>query len=100
MEDLDYDVEPSKHFKDRLKMALTGDSKMGNSHDAANVIPSDLGEKMMKKAERKNKEDEKAPMYKKDPAPITSVNESVTKSNVLNEIKRMKDMVNYNKKTQ
>jgi len=100
MEDLDYDVEPSKHFKDRLKMALTGDSKMGNSHDAANVIPSDLGEKMMKKAERKNKEDEKAPMYKKDPAPITNVNESVTKSNVLNEIKRMKDMVNYNKKTQ
>jgi len=100
MEDLDYDVEPSKHFKDRLKMALTGDSKMGNSHDAANVIPSDLGEKMMKKAERKNKEDEKAPMYKKDPAPITSVNESVTKSNILNEIKRMKDMVNYNKKTQ
>lgn len=100
MEDLDYDVEPSKHFKDRLKMALTGDSKMGNSHDAANVIPSDLGEKMMKKAERKNKEDEKAPMYEKDPAPITNVNESVTKSNVLNEIKRMKDMVNYNKKTQ
>jgi hypothetical protein len=100
MEDLDYDIEPSKHFKDRLKMALTGDSKMGNSHDAANVIPSDLGEKMMKKAERKNKEDEKAPMYEKDPAPITNVNESVTKSNVLNEIKRMKDMVNYNKKTQ
>jgi hypothetical protein len=100
MEDLDYDVEPSKQFKERLKMALTGDSKMGNSHDAANVIPSDLGEKMMKKAERKNKEDEKAPMYVKDPAPVTNLNESVTKSNVLDEINRMKDMVNYNKKTQ
>lgn len=100
MEDLDYDVEPSKQFKERLKMALVGDSKMGNSQDAANVIPSKLGEKMMKKAERKDKEEDKAPMYVKDPAPVSNVNESVTKSIVLDEIKRMKDMVNYNKKTQ
>lgn len=100
MEDLNYDQEPSKQFKERLKMALTGDSKMGNSHDAANVIPSDLGEKLIKKAERKHKEEEKAPMYVKDPAPVNNVNESVTKSVVLDEIKRMKDMVNYNKKTQ
>lgn len=100
MEDLDYEYEPSKQFKERLKMALTGDSKMGNSHDAANVIPSDLGEKMIKKVERRKKEIAKAPMYQKDPAPVTELNESVSKSNVLNEIKRMKDMLNYNKKTQ
>ena len=100
MEDLDYDVEPSKQFKDRLKMSLNGDSKMGNSQDAVNVIPSKLGEKMIKKVERRKKEIAKAPMYKKDPAPVAEINESVSKSNVLNEIKRMKDMLNYNKKTQ
>lgn len=100
LEDLDYEQEPSKQFKDRLKMALTGDSKMGNSHDAANVIPSKLGEKILKKVERKDKKEDKAPMYVKDPAPVTNLNESVTKSNVLSEINRMKDMVNYNKKTQ
>jgi hypothetical protein len=100
MEDLDYEYEPSKQFKERLKMALTGDSKMGNSHDAANVIPSDLGEKMIKKVERRKKEIAKAPMYQKDAAPVTEINESVSKSNVLNEIKRMKDMLNYDKKTQ
>jgi hypothetical protein len=81
-------------------MALVGDSKMGNSHDAANVIPSDLGEKMIKKVERRKKEIAKAPMYQKDAAPVTEINESVSKSNVLNEINRMKDMLNYNKKTQ
>ena len=100
MEDLDYEYEPSKQFKDRLKMALVGDSNMGNSHDAANVIPSDLGEKMIKKVERRKKEIAKAPMYQKDAAPVTEINESVSKSNVLNEIKRMKDMLNYDKKTQ
>ena len=102
MEDLDYDVEPSKQFNERLKMSLVGDTKMGNSHDAANVIPSKLGDKIIKKVERRKKEIAKAPMYEKDPAPTRSVNESETKDNkvVLEEIKRMKEMLGYNKKTQ
>lgn len=38
MINLEYDVEPSEGFKNRLKMALEGDRKMGNSQEAANVI--------------------------------------------------------------
>ena len=85
MEDLDYDYEPSDSFKERLKMSLIGDTKMGNSHDAANVIPSKLGEKMIKKVERRKKAIEDAPMYEKDPQPVKEVNESETSQNILNE---------------
>lgn len=101
MEDLDYDYEPSDSFKERLKMSLIGDSKMGNSHDAANVIPSKLGEKMIKKVERRKKAIEDAPMYDKDPQPVKEVNESETSQNILSEeMNRMKEMLSYNKKTQ
>ena len=36
-------------FKQRLRKALDGDSTMGNSQDAANVVKSDLGKKMTSK---------------------------------------------------
>jgi hypothetical protein len=100
--DLDYDSEPSKQFKDRLKKALEGDATTGNSQEYANVIKSDLGKKLAKQAERKDKKEDNQPMYNKDAQPTKSVNESTFKmSNVLEEeIKKMKDMVNYNKKTQ
>lgn len=98
LEDLDYDVEPSDKFKERLEMSLKGDSKMGNGQkDAGNVIPSDLGDKMIKKVKRKKEAKEEAPMYVKDPAPIKNVNESVV---ISEEVKRMKEMFAYNKKTQ
>jgi hypothetical protein len=98
---LDYDTEPSKNFKDRLKSALEGDSKMGNSQDAANVVKSDLGKKLASQSDRKKKKVKEAPMYNKDPQP-TKVNESTkTSSTLINEeIVRMKNMANYNKKTQ
>ena len=100
--DLDYDSEPSKQFKDRLKKALEGDATTGNSQEYANVIKSDLGKNLAKQAERKEKKEDKQPMYNKDAQPIKSVNESTFKmSEVLEEeIKKMKDIVNYNKKTQ
>lgn len=100
--DLDYDSEPSKQFKDRLKKALEGDATTGNSQEYANVIKSDLGKNLAKQAERKDKKEDEKPMYNKDTQPTKSVNESTFKmSDVLNEeIKKMKDMVNYNKKTQ
>lgn len=100
--DLDYDSEPSKQFKDRLKKALEGDATTGNSQEYANVIKSDLGKNLAKQAERKDKKEDEKPMYNKDAQPTKSVNESTFKmSDVLNEeIKKMKDMVNYNKKTQ
>jgi hypothetical protein len=110
MQHLEYDNKPSPEFVERLKKALSGDSTMGNAQDkdVANVVPSDLGEKMAKQVERKHKKDIEAPMYKKDPAPTTevkpskkeSVNESTVDNKVLDEIKKMKNMSSYNKKTQ
>jgi len=100
--DLDYDTEPSKQFKDRLKKALEGDATTGNSQEYANVVKSDLGKNLAKQAERKDKKEDNQPMYNKDAQPTKSVNESTFKmSEVLEEeIKKMKDMVSYNKKTQ
>lgn len=98
LEDLDYDVEPSDKFKERLEMSLKGDVKMGNAQkDVANVIPSDLGDKMIKKVKRRKEAKEAAPMYVKDPAPVKDINESTV---ISEEIKRMKEMLMYNKKTQ
>ncbi len=100
--DLDYDSEPSAQFKDRMKKALEGDATMGNSQEYANVIKTETGKKLAKVAVKKEKEEEKMPMYIKDPAPIKNVNESKNESSILieNEIKRMKMMSEYNKKTQ
>ena len=100
--DLDYDSEPSEQFKARLKKALDGDTTMGNSHDAGNVIPTDTGKKLVDRAKKKEAEQEKAPMYEKDPTPTKEVNESeVLKTNLINEdIEKMKKIFGYNKKTQ
>ena len=100
--DLDYDNEPSEQFNGRIKKALDGDTTMGNSHDAGNVIPTDTGKKLVDRAKKKEAEQEKAPMYKKDAQPTKEVNESeVLKTNLINEeIKKMKKIFGYNKKTQ
>lgn len=102
LEDLIYDIDPSKEAQERHEMALKGDTKMGNSQDAANVIPSKLGEKIIKKVKRKDKEEENMPMYNKDVQPTKHVNESeeASKKVVSEEIQRMKQMASYNKKTQ
>ena len=57
--DLDYDQEPSENFKKRLKMALEGDPKMGNSQDAANVIKTDTGKNIGKTSEKKKEIEKK-----------------------------------------
>jgi len=103
LQDLDYDNKPSKEFINRLRMALEGDSKMGNGQkDTANTTPSKVGEKIFKSIDKEKKTRKAEPMYKKDPAPTTEVNESkkMSKSLVSEEIQRMKNMTNYNKKTQ
>jgi hypothetical protein len=102
LEDLDYVNEPSENFKKRLKMALEGDPLMGNSQDAANVIKTDTGKNLLKKVLRKDKKEDEAPMYNKDPQPSKYVNESKFKfSELLNEeISKMKNIASYNKKTQ
>lgn len=102
--DLDYDSEPSEKFKKRLKNALEGDSTMGNSQDAGNVVKTDTGKKLAKIADVKKKDEKTFPMYKKDSQPVTEkkVNESkVSFSNVLKEeVEKMKKLSTYNKKTQ
>ena len=107
MEDLNYDYEPSENFKKRLKMALEGDPKMGNSQDAANVIKTDTGKNLAKKSERKKeKESENFEVSWghswKDPENVTTVKESkTTMSSVLEEeIKRMKRILGYDESTQ
>ncbi len=103
LQDLDYDNKPSKEFIDRLRMALEGDSKMGNGQkDTANTTPSKVGEKIFKSIDKEKKTRKAEPMYKKDPAPVTELNESeqMSKKLVSEEIQRIKNMTNYNKKTQ
>jgi hypothetical protein len=97
MEDLIYDVDPSKEAQDRHEKALKGDTKMGNSQDAANVIPSKLGEKIIKKVKKKDQEESEAQMYDKAVQPSR---ETKKKDVVSEEIQRMKQMASYNKKTQ
>ncbi len=102
MEDLDYTNEPSENFKKRLKMALEGDALMGNSNEYANAVKTDTGKNLAKKVLRKDKKEDKAPMYHKDVQPSREVNESKFKfSELLNEeISKMKNIASYNKKTQ
>lgn len=102
LEDLDYDIEPSEQFKQRLKKALDGDSTMGNSQDAANVVKSNLGKKIADKVERKKQQKKDMVMYNKDVQPVKIVKESTTDfQSILNEeIEKMKKIANYDKKTQ
>ena len=108
LEDLSYDYEPSDRFKERLKMALEGDPKMGNSQDAANVVKSDTGKKIGVKVKRKAKKIAKEPNISwghswKSPEKVVVVKESEkpTMSSVLEEeIKRMKKILGYDEKTQ
>jgi len=102
--DLDYDHEPSEEFKDRVKKALEGDSTMGNA-DGGNTIPTETGKNLAKTAEKRKERYENQPMYKKDIQPVKVVkeelNESEENTNVLEEeIQRLKDLSNYNEKTQ
>jgi len=107
MLDLDYDHEPSDEFKERVKKALEGDSTMGNA-DGGNTIPTETGKNLAKTAEKRKDRYENQPMYKKDIQPVKVVKEekeelteSKEKTNVLEEeIQRLKDLSNYNEKTQ
>ena len=105
MHNLEYDQEPSKQFKDRLKMSLVGDSKMGNPSDAANAIKTDVGDKIHKRIEKRANAKKEEPMYAKEGVPVETQgkNEPIRGEktpNVEKEMQRMKQMSSYNKKTQ
>jgi hypothetical protein len=71
-QDLNYDNEPRKEFKERLKKSLTGDSTMGNSQDALNVIKTDTGKNMLKNSEKRQKNKKDETLYKKEKVPVKS----------------------------
>ena len=103
LENLEYDNEPSEQFKKRLKMAIAGDKLMGNSSDdVANVVKTDLPKKLEKEVKRKSEDKKSEPLYKKEPLPIKSVNESNVSTNsiLLEEMRKIKKLTNYNEKTQ
>ena len=113
-QDLDYDAQGTdgdkliKKHKDRLKLSLLGDPKMGNSQDAAGVIKTKTGEKIHKAMERRIENKKKEPLYPKEPFPVKSnakeeirlVSENKKTIVVTEEIERMKHMSSYNEKTQ
>ena len=121
LENLEYDVEPSEQFKKRLKMAIEGDTLMGNGKvtEPASIKPSNGAEKgneakekegnhiqtpeTAKKIEKqvKDREEDKKNrvLYSKEKVPVSE--SKVNFSSVLDdEIKKMKNISEYNKKTQ
>jgi hypothetical protein len=104
-QDLDYDNEPSKEFKERQKMSLVGATEMGNSQDSPNAIKTKTGDKMLKNIEKRQKNKSKEPIYPKEQIPVQQKGkEDVRPENangaVASELERMKQMSEYNKKTQ
>ena len=121
-----YDIEPSTQFKDRLKKAIDGHSTMGNAPTTVkpsikpsngadkgeeskdkdgNVIATpETGKKFEKESKRRIEIKKKEPRYNKEAQPTTkSVNESKENSSktvIEEEIKKMKNLLSYNKKTQ
>jgi hypothetical protein len=121
LENLEYDIEPSEQFKKRLKMAIEGDTLMGNGKvtEPASIKPSNGAEKgkeakekegnhiqtpeTAKKIEKQVKDREedkkKRVLYPKEKIPVSE--SKVNFSSVLeDEIKKMKNISEYNKKTQ
>jgi hypothetical protein len=116
LQNLDYDIEPSEKFKDRLKKGIEGDTTMGNAPTTekpsikpsngsekgveskdknGNVIPTpETGEKMEKQMKDRQKDKDNRTLYNKERVPVKNtklVNE---------EILKMKNLYGYNKKTQ
>lgn len=128
LQNLEYDVEPSDRFKERLKMAIEGHSHMGNatetpkpsikpSNDApkgneakeksGNQIKTETPKKIEKQVKNRKKDMENRKLYKKEIVPVNtskkedkSLNESKLPKGVIDEIQKMKKLSSYNKRTQ
>jgi len=121
LENLDFDIEPDEKFKKRLKMAIEGDRLMGNAPttEKTNVVPSNgskLGEepkdkdgnsiptpetakKIEKQVKDRGEDKKNRVLYKKEKVPVSE--SKTTLNNVLlEEINKMKKILEYNKKTQ
>lgn len=85
-----FDNSPSEQFKERAKMAIEGDAKMGNSPEYANVVPADqagftgpdFGKELVKKiTSSKEKRDKASELSNKN---TTSVNATDFKDSAMN----------------
>ncbi len=125
LQNLEYDVEPSQKFKERLKMSIEGHSKMGNGvytekpkikpsngaekgkeaeEKSGNQIKTKTAEKINKQVKNRKADKEKRVIYKKEKVPVDTnkkeVNENKIPKQVLEEIQKMKKLTNYNDRTQ
>jgi hypothetical protein len=128
LQNLDYDIEPSDKFKERLKMAIEGDSKMGNGvitekptikpsngadkgkdakEKTGNNIKTDTAKKINKQVVDRKKNKDNRKLYKKEDVPVNTskkedknLNESKVSKDVLDDIEKMKKLTTYNKRTQ
>jgi hypothetical protein len=105
--DLSFDYEPSEGFKQRIKKSLEGDSTMGNSSDAGNVVKDKVGSKIVDKTKRKIENNKKKKEVSwghswENPSDARIVKESNNKlSNILKEeLEKINKLSFYNKKTQ
>ena len=99
LQNLDYDIEPSEKFKERMKLSINGSSLMGNaptaekpkitpsndaekgkeSEDDGNVIKTDTSKKIEKQINGRMKDKKQRTLYPKETLPIKNVNESKIK---------------------
>lgn len=126
LQNLEYDVEPSEKFKERMKMAIEGHSMMGNGvytekskikpsngadkgkeakEKMGNQIKTKTAQKIEKQTKDRTKEKEKRTLYKKEKVPVNTksdknINENKAAAPVINDIEKIKKLYSYNKKTQ
>ena len=115
LENLDYDVEPDEKFKKRLKMAIEGDTTMGNAPttEPAKIKPSNGADKgedskdkdgnsiptpetakgIQKQVKDRQKDKDNRELYNKQAVPVKS-------KSINEEVEKMKKMFKYNEKTQ
>jgi len=115
LENLDYDIEPSQQFKDRLKKSIEGHSTTGNAPTTektdvkpsngaklgeepkdkdGNVIPTpETAKGIEKQVKDRQKDKDSRELYNKQAVPVKS-------KSINEEVEKMKKMFNYNKKTQ
>ena len=115
LENLDYDIEPDEKFKKRLKMAIEGDTTMGNAPttEPAKIKPSNGADKgedskdkdgnsiptpetakgIQKQVKDRQKDKDNRELYNKQAVPVKS-------KSINEEVDKMKKMFKYNEKTQ
>ena len=115
LENLDYDIEPSQQFKDRLKKSIEGHSTTGNAPTTektdvkpsngaklgeepkdkdGNVIPTpETAKGIEKQVKDRQKDKDNRELYNKQAVPVKS-------KSINEEVEKMKKMFKYNEKTQ